>query len=117
MEDKRRPTPFPARERTRHPPAWMSPAQKRAFYDARQLERFLKRLLADEPSASVINWLSCITYARQVYSCLHKVKDPALQDRRIRLRILDWTERGLDERVLRRVEREIRKAVQEGGLR
>jgi hypothetical protein len=35
----------------------------------------------------------------------------------VEIRISDWTERGLEERVLRRIAEEIKKAVQNGTLR
>ena len=42
---------------------------------------------------------------------------PLPTTRRIELRISDWAERSLNERILRLNAGEIRKAVQEGNLR
>jgi len=117
MMERAKPVPLPLRRRVRQPPAWMSPAQKQAFEDARRLERFLRELLADEKGVTVLNWFSYNLFAKKDYSILHKVKDEAKQKAAIDLRISDWAERGLEERVLRRIAEEIRKAIQNGTLR
>jgi hypothetical protein len=82
-------------------------AQALAIQELVRLETKVKGLLTQKPNASVLHSIGCHAFTRQVYSLKRKHLGGGLMAQEIEVRIAGWKVHGLDEKILRRIVREL----------